>query len=229
MSYTPREKKWGKPPALKPPESVQLNEAELIKEMGKCSIVQFSILLTSEEQLKSVLKELEVKTDVLSVGFCHKVQTINPVEEGDIKKYFLYFIVTTESQNLKSMLTLLSDYAAECMENPDRLTSIGAQHHVLSNKHQTEKSKFLERAQLSDYLLEKVMSNNLRNVALRCRIEKIESSVEAIADDLRINKVMNFEYSQIHRLPQLLWNLCESLGKTDIVEELAGYTAHTIQ
>lgn len=198
-------------------------------DMGKATPVMFAIVAPGQEEaakafvvIKDFLKELVAGID-----------TINQPVEGKTADEAVWMKVASfvYPENLKAVMTFLSEFAATVAVNPEAFGFevgsyfVGAQIHLLENDQQIEDAGFEEFHQVQSFLIERSVLDGVKLQGLRDRIRSLEESLVNCADRLtaaednaRANKVMNFEYRQMHALPQMVYAIVQSMGEEALIK-----------
>ncbi len=184
------------------------------------SYVKFSLVVDKAEQqellsecLGNLLKSMQLSFDV----------ELADLQDSE-KKWYIYYSVV-KADDIHTALTALTEFGsalaidAEPFGFEKGTTFIGSMVELLTNEHQSEEASAIEGQQVEYHTLTNLYTLSLRNRLLLKRIGDLEArlsaqekSHEALSDNVRGQKVMNFDYNAFHQLPYLMTAIVKSIG-----------------
>lgn len=198
-------------------------------DMSRATPVMFAVVAPGE---KEAAQAFEVVKDFLK-DLVAGIDTINQPVEGRTADEAVWMKVASfvYPENLKAVMTFLSEFAADLAVRPEAFGLeegaffVGAQIHLLENADQIEDAGFEEFHQVQSFLIERSVLDGVKLNGLRERVRSLEESLVNCADRLKAaednataNKVLNFEYRQMHALPQMVYAIVQSMGEEALIK-----------
>lgn len=185
------------------------------------SRIKYSVVVDRAEQCEKLTIALNNALEGMRLAFTADAEEL----PGTNGKLWYAYEVAIRPQDFHAAQTCLIDFGCNLVSSPEKcglepgesLTTSAAE--LLINEQQSEEASGIEGQAVEAHTLLNIYTLSVRNRLLLARIGQLEAQLEALnashvalADNVRGQKVMNFDYNQFHKLPYLIKAMVETIG-----------------
>lgn len=189
------------------------------------STIHLSVVIDNAEQAPVLTKVINESINGVLQVFGTKVEDMSS-QEG---RLWYTHDVMVQASDVYSAMTMLNELCANLAVDASRygfepgVVFSTTMTELVDTEGQSEEAGGIEAGQLEQYYLSNVHIQNVRQRQLLRRIADLESNVNelteqhnALVDNVRAQKVMNFDYNAFHKLPQMITAMVEVIGEESL-------------